>query len=115
MKIQYKTPAAEDRHIEYELKKTRLTFDDELTIKLDKYERDEDAHIDICTDRYGNLVMGVIPGIATHYVAQIDIPARTYHDEETGENNEDGEPKPAPVPDEYDQADTTLSLWETEE
>lgn len=115
MIIHYKTPEAEDRHIEYGLRNNRLTLDDELTIKLDKYERDEDAHIDICEDRYGNLVMGVIPGIATKYVAQIDIPARTYHDEETGETNENDEPVIVPVPDPYDPANTTLTLWEKED
>lgn len=115
MIIQYKTPAAEDRHIDYSLRNNRLTFDDKLTIKLDKYERDENAHIDICEDRYGNLVMGVIPGITTKYVAQIDIPARTYHDEETGESNENDEPVIVPVPAPYDPANTTLTLWEKED
>ena len=115
MKVIYKTPAAEDSHLEYELAKTRLTLNDELSVKLDKYERDEDAHLDVCRDKYGNLMLGVIPGVAQLYTAQIDIPARTYHDEDTGETTEDGEPIYKPVADPFNPDNTTLTLWETEE
>ena len=114
MKVIYKTPAAEDSHLEYELAKTRLTLNDELSVKLDKYERDEDAHLDICQDCYGNLVLGVIPGLAQRYAAQIDIPARTYHDEDSGEVNDDGEPIIRPVADPFNVDNVTLTLWEME-
>lgn len=114
MKVIYKTPEAEKNHLEYELEKTRLTFNDELSIKLDKYERDEDAHLDICVDCYGNLVLGVIPGLAQKYAAQIDIPARTYHGEDSGRVDEEGEQIIVPVPDPYNLENTTLTLWEME-
>lgn len=114
MKVIFKTPAAEDSHLEYELAKTRLTLNDELSVKLDKYERDEDAHLDICQDCYGNLVLGVIPGLAQRYAAQIDIPARTYHDEDSGEVNDDGEPIIRPVADPFSTDNVTLTLWEME-
>jgi len=135
MKVIFKTPAAEKSHLEYELAKTRLTLNDELSVKLDKYERDEDAHLDVCQDCYGNLVLGVIPGLAQRYAAQIDIPARTYHDEDSGEVNdaaqidipartyhdedsgevnEDGEPIIRPVADPFSTDNVTLTLWEME-
>lgn len=114
MKVNYKTPEAEKNHLEYKLEETRLTFNDELSVKLDKYERDEDAHLDVCVDCYGNLVLGVIPGLAQKYAAQIDIPARTYHDEDSGRVDEEGEPIMVPVPDPYNPENTTLTLWEME-
>lgn len=116
MKVIYKTEGAEKHHIPYELKKNRLIFDDEeLSVRLDRYERDEDAHLDVCRDKYGNLMLGVIPGVAQLYTAQIDIPAWTYHDEDTGETTEDGEPIYKPVADPFNPDNTTLTLWETEE
>lgn len=115
MIIKYKTPAAEEKHIDYSVKGSNLTLDDTITLKLNKYEKDDDTHIDVCSDKFGNLVTGVIPGVATKYVAQIDIPARTYHEEQTDETTEDGETVTVPVPDPYDPAKTTLTLWETEE
>ena len=114
MKVIYKTPEAKKNHLEYDLEGTRLTINDELSIKLDKYERNEDAHLDICVDCYGNLVLGVIPGLAQRYAAQIDIPARTYHDEDSGKTNEDGESIILLVADPYNPDNTTLTLWEME-
>ena len=64
----------EGAKIPYEVKGTKIVFnDDELTLNLSRYERDDVNHIDICRDRMGNLVSGVIPGVAETYVAQIDI------------------------------------------
>ena len=114
MKVVCKTQGAEKSHLDYELEKTRLTFNDELSVKLDKYERDEDAHLDVCVDCYGNLVLGVIPGLAQRYAAQIDIPARTYHNEDSGRVDEKGEPVIIPVSDPYNPDNTTLTLWEME-
>lgn len=64
--------------IPYSVRGNKITFNDELMVNVERYERDDPAHIDICRDRYGNLVSGVIPGLAEIYVAQIDIPARRY-------------------------------------
>lgn len=65
--------------IPYEVSGTRIIFgDDELMLNLARYERDDANHIDICRDRFGNLVSGVIPGLAENYVAQLDIPPREY-------------------------------------
>lgn len=65
--------------IPYEVRGTKIALnDDELTLNLSRYERDDANHLDICRDKFGNLVSGVIPGVAEIYVAQIDIPARAY-------------------------------------
>lgn len=69
--------------IPYEVKGDKIVFnDDELTLNLARYERDDANHIDICRDKCGNLVSGVIPGTAETYVAQIDIPPRAYVERE---------------------------------
>ena len=49
------------------------------------------------------------------YVAQIDIPARTYHEIDSGNTNEEGDPIMALEADPYDPAKTTLTLWEKED
>ena len=64
--------------IPYTVKGSKITFDDELMVNVQRFERDDPAHIDICRDKMGNLVSGVIPGVAETYVAQIDIPPRAY-------------------------------------
>lgn len=80
MKIIEKNDGAK---IPYEVEGTKIVFnDDELTLNLARYERDGANHIDICRDRMGNLVSGVIPGVAETYVAQIDIPPRAYVERE---------------------------------
>lgn len=57
----------------------RITFgDDELTINIERHERDFENSLDICRDVFGNLVMGVIPGRAEAFVAQIVIPPREF-------------------------------------
>jgi len=67
--------------IAYEVSGNKLTLgDDEMTLNLARYERDDPAHIDICRDKFGFLVCGVIPGVAEKYVAQIDVPAREYNE-----------------------------------
>lgn len=72
----------EGEKIPYEVNGNKVTFNDELMINLARREVDDPIHIDISSDMYGSLIMGV--GI--DYVAQIDIPARQYT-EETVEND----------------------------
>lgn len=101
----------EGKKISYFLSGNKITFDDELMINLEKYERDDPNHIDICRDSYGNLVMGVIPGIAERYVAQIDIPAREYEHEKLHSFSYDDmkENKITPIP--FDIDNCVLTLW----
>ena len=41
--------------IDYEVNKTKLTFDDDLTLNLAKREEDYAVHIDVCFDEDGAL------------------------------------------------------------
>lgn len=108
----------EGSKIPYEVSKTKICFDDDLTINLAKRQEDWPVHIDILTDGDGVLVTGAESG--NYYVAQIDIPAREYKNpeatEETATVEEGGEqagttdaPQPEPLP--LDMKKVTLTLW----
>lgn len=96
------------KKLSYSVSGNKLTLNDELMLNLEKYERDYDNHIDVCRDIYGNFIVGVIPG-AERYVAQIDIPARTYEQPYrlSGDEEEDSEMIPVP----FDVKRCTLTLW----
>jgi hypothetical protein len=73
-----KTPG---KHIAYETTAKSIIFgDDDLSINLKNREADEVVTIDVCKDRNGNLTMGTAAGLT--YVAQVEIPARQYTEEE---------------------------------
>ncbi len=107
----------EGTKIEYEVRKEKITFDDDLTINLKKRQEDWDVHIDVCYDADGELVLGAAAGRS--YVAEIDIPARTYTEKESDEDTEastdtDGstERKTTTLePDPLDMDKVTLTLW----
>ena len=92
--------------IEYEVTGKKICFDDDLTINLAKREEDDPVHIDVCYDADGDLVIGAAAGRA--YVAEIDIPARSYTEEE----GEGDELTLVPVP--LDMDKVTLTLWAIE-
>ena len=103
MIIIYITPEAETNHIDHSKRGDKLTLgDDELTLNLSKYEQDDPKHIDICFDATGCLVVGTATG--RKYVAEIDIPARRYTEEASGE-----ETTREPV--DFDINLCTLTLW----
>lgn len=104
----------EGKKIPYEVTGTKITFDDEIMCNLAKYERDDANHLDICRDAYGNLVNGV-PDAAGKYVAQIDIPPRTYHMADAGYQDEDGQEVQVPEADPLDMDKVTLTLWSVED
>jgi hypothetical protein len=90
----------EGEKLPYVIGGNKITFgDDELTLNVSKHERDEAAHIDVCRDIFGNLVTGVIPGLADNYAAQIDIPPRENEYSADGED-EEGNPQEicTPIP-----------------
>ena len=91
--------------IPYSVRGKKVTFNDDLTINLASREQDWPVHIDICFDEDRALVIGAAAGRA--YVAEIDIPARQYTEEEI-----DGEIQRTPVP--LDMDTVTLSLWSIE-
>lgn len=92
--------------IPYEVTGKKICFDDDLTINLAKREKDDPVHIDVCYDADEELVIGSAAGRA--YVAQIDIPARSYTEEGEGE-----EATFVPVP--LDMNNVTLTLWAIDE
>lgn len=75
--------------------------DYELMINVAKYQRDWPVHIDICSNRDNQLVIGTGEGL--YYVAQIDIPAQKYTEPAT----EDEIPTPIPL----NMNDVVLTLW----
>ena len=80
-----------------------VTFDDELTLKLSKYQKDDPVHKDICYDADGDLQIGTKG--AKRYVAELDIPARQYETVLDEDNNEVQEALP------LDMDEVTLTLW----
>ena len=95
----------EGTKIPYSVNGTKVTFDDDLTLNLASREQDWPVHIDICFDEDRALVIGAAAGRA--YVAELDIPARQYTEEEI-----DDEIQRTPVP--LDMDTVTLSLWSIE-
>lgn len=72
-----KRPETGTNFIQYETTKKSISFnDEELTINLEKRERDDDVTLDICKDYQGGLTLGTESARA--YVAQVYIPARQY-------------------------------------
>ena len=61
--------------IAYEASGNKLTLgDDEMTLNLSRYERDDPAHIDVCRDKFGCLVCGVIPGVTEPTMKREPVP-----------------------------------------
>lgn len=98
----------EGAKIPFEVNGTVITFDDELSLKLAKLEKDDPVHKDICLDADGDLMIGTAGARA--YVAEIDIPAREYITPEPEEGEEPQPPQPMPL----DMDKVTLSLWAIE-
>ena len=95
----------EGAKIPYSVNGAKVTFNDDLTINLASREQDWPVHIDICFDEDRALAIGAAAGRA--YVAEIDIPARQYTEEEV-----DGETQRVPIP--LDMDTVTLTLWSIE-
>lgn len=109
--------ANEGQKISYSTTKTWLNVGDQIMLNLKKYEADNDVHIDIASDMAGNLETGV--GLL--YVAQVDIPARAYTEEEIlnpdyseeTENSQKTIIKRDPVP--FSMDNVTLTLFALKE
>lgn len=99
----------EGAKIPYEVEGNKLNMNDDLSINLAKRESDFPEHIDVCSDKDGNLVIG---DGGLYFVAQIDIPAREYT--ETAAEGEDGEASTTREPVEFDIDKCTLTLWKLE-
>lgn len=122
MKEVIKTPG---EHIAYDTTSKSIIFgeDEDLSINLKNREQDETTLIDICSDSDGFLVVGTAAGL--RYVAQVEIPARQYTEEEQENPNYDPEAEEGmenrnktivvrePVP--FDIDNCTIYLWGMEE
>ena len=87
--VVYQNEGAET--IPFTISGNHITFgDDELTINLERHERDFDTTLDITRDRFGTLLMGVVTGRADAFVAQVRIPARRFEVVEVEAEDEDG-------------------------
>jgi len=92
----------EGAKIAYEENGTMVFLGDyELMINASKYQRDWPVHIDICSNRDNQLVVGTGEGL--YYVAQFDIPETKYTEPVTEEET----PEPIPI----DMKEVTLTLW----
>lgn len=61
--------------IDYEVNGTKISLnDDELTINLARYQKDDAVMKDIMVDSEGFLTLGQ----GSYYVAQVEIPAKEY-------------------------------------
>lgn len=92
--------------ISYSLSDTKLTFNDEITLDLSKYERDFAVHLDVCMNSYGMLTMG----LSSNYVAQIDILERQYTYTDGG-FDEHGLPTQIKTAVAFNTTNVTLTLW----
>ena len=81
--------------------------DDEMTLNLSKYERDDPVHIDIGLNSVGFLTFGV----SDRYAVQIEIPARRYELVESEELDENGKPRMDRVAQPFDMAAVVVILW----
>lgn len=94
--------------IAYTVDGSRITFGDELTLNLTKYQRDWPVTIDICRNKDNMLVIGI--GAGLHYVAQISIPAIEYTTVElVAPEVGGGGLAPEQIP--LDMIKVTLTLW----
>ncbi len=102
--------------ISYEESGTRVFFgDDELMLNMAKYQRDWPVHIDVCSNRDEQLVIGTGEGL--YYVAQLDVPAIQYEETEepetqSGEGTMSDREPPKPIA--LNMDDVVLTLWSTE-
>ena len=60
--------------IGYDLSGTNLTIGGALMLSLSHYQKDWPVHVDVMADEDGNLALGS----GRFYVAEVDVPARTY-------------------------------------
>jgi len=109
--------------IRYQEQGSRIFFGfestDELMVNVAKYQRDWPVHLDICSNRDRQLVVGAGKGL--YYVAQIDIPATEYEpqpesarittgSEDSGMMEAQDPPKALPL----DMEKVVLTLWSTD-
>lgn len=109
MKVLYKNGAP---GVDYALDGARLSFrGGELTLDLEKLQRDYPVTLVVSEDREGRLTLGP----AWRYVAEIEIPARRSAVRKTGAADDFGFPVLERVYFPLDTAEVTLTLWKAKE
>jgi hypothetical protein len=88
-----------------------VTFGDELTIRLSKWQRGVAAHLDICRDNNGNLLINPQPSAVT-YAAELDIAAKRY---DTIVSEADGGETVTLAEIPFALSDVTLTIWGADE
>lgn len=74
-------------YVNYSVSNNCIVFgNNDLSINLANRQMNDRVLIDICKDSNGFLVVGAATG--ERYVAQVEIPARTYTEAVSGENTE---------------------------
>lgn len=97
-------------YVPYELTGSALSFKSgALTIDLSRCERDDPVSLDISQDASGKLVLGP----AYRYIAQLDIPARTYTID-YGAADDFGFPQLKKIAAPLDTDKVSLTLWSLE-
>ena len=95
-------------HVDIRFSGTKVILgDDEMTLNLSKYERDDAVHIDIGLNSRDFLTFGV----SDRYAVQIDIPAREYDLVDSGEVDDKGEPRMNKVAQPFSMANVEVTLW----
>lgn len=102
----------EGKKIQYTVSKTKIAFDDELILNVEKLERDFPVTVDICIDKFGM----VVNGLGVKYAAQIEVPARAYGEKEIDNPQyEEGSEQPkrisVPDPQPFSMDRVTLKLY----
>lgn len=103
--------------VAHQVSGTSITFADELTLNLARYQRDWHVRIDICSNKDNMLVVGAAAGL--RYVAQLEIPATAYaaSAESSPAATAEGQgpaPHATPEPLPLDMGAVTLTLWSLE-
>lgn len=78
--VAHKTSQAKGNHIPFTTANCSISFNDELTLNLIHYQRDEDVHLSIVRDRLNMLVIGGMGETGGRFVAEIFIPARQFEE-----------------------------------
>ncbi len=100
-----------EKVIPYEIVKNKICFDDELTLNLEKLQRDYDVTVDVVKNSFGMLITSVGEDLG-RYVAQVFIPSIEYvFIESATELDEDENPIVNKVAKDFNIEDCTLTLW----
>jgi hypothetical protein len=92
------------KKIDYTVQGTVISFNEEITLDLSKYERDFPVHLDLSKNEHDMLILDA----NRQYVAEIDIPARVY------EEDLDEEENIYQLPVSLDMSTVKLTLWSLE-